>query len=171
MSSRACEELEVIDECKELEVIDEGAQGVREGDNACYVLFNATNAATYNGYTVDVRRRLRQHNGELAGGARATSREVARGVTWQLLCVVTSPVFDKHTALSFEWHVKRPTGARRRPPAFSGPLGRLNSLRLVFDNPKFAAAPHFTLRVCPEFLARAQSLYGDCAPRVRVEPL
>jgi predicted GIY-YIG superfamily endonuclease len=66
-----------------------------------YILVNAANTKTYVGYTVDPVRRLRQHNGELVGGARAT-----HGDTWRMAYLVTSPQFDKHAALSFEWHMK-----------------------------------------------------------------
>jgi putative endonuclease len=37
-----------------------------------YVLRSATHPATYVGIALDVERRLRQHNGELPGGARFT---------------------------------------------------------------------------------------------------
>lgn len=46
-----------------------------------YLLYNSTINRTYIGCTTDVVRRLRQHNGEIRGGARATSR--AKG--WQLV--------------------------------------------------------------------------------------
>ena len=51
---------------------------------------------TYVGVTTDVQRRLRQHNGELAGGAAATA-----GRQWRV--VTTFQGFDsKHHALQFE---------------------------------------------------------------------
>ena len=56
----------------------------------CYCLESAT-GSTYIGSSVDVDRRLRQHNGELKGGARAT----ARGFP------------DSKAALQFEWKWKR----------------------------------------------------------------
>ena len=57
---------------------------------------------TYIGATVDKDRRLRQHNGQLQGGAKATSR---RPGEWYRVCHV-SGFPDSHTALSFEWHWK-----------------------------------------------------------------
>ena len=39
-----------------------------------YCYFLQSKNRTYNGYTVDLHRRLRQHNGELAGGAKVTTR-------------------------------------------------------------------------------------------------
>jgi structure-specific endonuclease subunit SLX1 len=63
---------------------------------------------TYIGYAVDPIRRLRQHNREIKGGAKAT-----RGRKWKHVTVV-GPFVDKHHALSFEWYWKRPRGLERR---------------------------------------------------------
>ena len=75
-------------------------------------------------------------NGELVGGARATS---GRG-PWRVVAVVTSPSpsFDKHRALSLEWHIRYPTGRRPRPRAIRGPAARVASLGGVLAGPKFA---------------------------------
>ena len=59
---------------------------------------------TYIGATIDVNRRLDQHNtGCKAGGAKATSR---RPSGWMRICYVEG-FQDNHQALSFEWHWKR----------------------------------------------------------------
>ena len=53
-------------------------------------------AETYVGVTTDIQRRLRQHNGELAGGAAATA-----GRQWRVAASFQG--FDsKHHALQFE---------------------------------------------------------------------
>ena len=65
----------------------------------CYLL-KAETGQTYVGATIDCDRRLRQHNGELCGGARAT-----RGKTWVRIGYVDG-FPDNHTALSFEWKWK-----------------------------------------------------------------
>jgi predicted GIY-YIG superfamily endonuclease len=57
---------------------------------------------TYIGATVDLNRRLNQHNGLLKGGAKATSR---RKASWYRVCYVKG-FADNHEALSFEWHWK-----------------------------------------------------------------
>ena len=71
----------------------------------CYLLATADARKTYVGITPDLDRRLRQHNGELAGGAKAT-----HGHTWERICHVRG--FPDHTsALQFEWqwkHLSRP---------------------------------------------------------------
>jgi len=46
-------------------------------------LLVSTNGNTYVGATVDLERRLRQHNKEIKGGAHATGMKVAKGETWE----------------------------------------------------------------------------------------
>lgn len=47
-----------------------------------YLIYNATHNRTYVGATTDVSRRLRQHRGELIGGAKSTTK---LGPDWKLL--------------------------------------------------------------------------------------
>ena len=70
---------------------------------------------TYVGATVDPDRRLRQHNGALKGGARATSR-VPGG--WYRVCYLKG-FESKREALRFEWWWKR-----RSAKLDGSPLGR-----------------------------------------------
>jgi structure-specific endonuclease subunit SLX1 len=67
-----------------------------------YCLVNS-NGGTYIGATVDRDRRLRQHNGLIKGGAKATSRTPG---DWRRHCFVQG-FPDNHAALSFEWRWKR----------------------------------------------------------------
>jgi structure-specific endonuclease subunit SLX1 len=77
-----------------------------------YLLESSSKRATYVGATVNLERRLRQHNKELAGGAHATGAKVARGETWHRTCHVTGfPTWQ--AALQFEWRFKQLT--RREP--------------------------------------------------------
>ena len=69
-------------------------------------LLVSTTGATYVGATVDVDRRLRQHNKELSGGAFATGAKVAKGETWTRHCYV-SGFPDWQAALQFEWRWKQ----------------------------------------------------------------
>ena len=58
------------------------------------------------GATVDLYRRLRQHNKELVGGAKATSIKVKKGEIWTRVCYVMNfPSWQ--AALQFEWRWKR----------------------------------------------------------------
>jgi structure-specific endonuclease subunit SLX1 len=65
-------------------------------------LLESTNHATYIGATVDLNRRLRQHNKEITGGARATGAKVAKGEIWSRRCYVQG-FPDWKAALQFEW--------------------------------------------------------------------
>ena len=67
-----------------------------------YVLANRVDRRTYVGCTNNFARRLRQHCGFLAGGAKAT-----RGCSeWYFHACVTG-FASRHMALSFEWYTKR----------------------------------------------------------------
>jgi structure-specific endonuclease subunit SLX1 len=69
----------------------------------CFVyLLESTNHSTYIGATVDLDHRLRQHNMEIKGGARATSIKVKKGELWTRVCYVEGfPTWSE--ALKFEW--------------------------------------------------------------------
>lgn len=79
-------------------------------NNEYYVyLLVSTNGNTYVGATVDLTRRLRQHNKEIKGGATATSIKVIRGETW-IRAIHVSGFPDWKSALQFEWkwkHISR----------------------------------------------------------------
>jgi len=69
-------------------------------------LLVSTCGNTYVGATVDLNRRLRQHNKEIKGGAFATGAKVAKGETWVRACHV-SGFPDWSAALQFEWRWKQ----------------------------------------------------------------
>ncbi len=64
---------------------------------------------TYVGVAVDVDRRARQHNGELAGGARSTRV----GRPWHI-AIVHGPYPDRGSAQSVEYQLKQRRGAAAR---------------------------------------------------------
>lgn len=113
----------------------------------CYCLYNNENNKTYVGYTNNLTRRIRQHNGEITGGAKYTT---AQHVTWQYLFYVTATpdLFDHKTALSFEWHIKHPV-----PPGPRGPLGRIKSLLSTINHSKFNHINHYDIYVHPNFVS------------------
>jgi structure-specific endonuclease subunit SLX1 len=76
-------------------------------------LIQSTRGKTYVGATINVARRLRQHNAELVGGAKYTTRAVQKGESWNLVCYV-SGFEDWRAVLQFEWKWKDLT--RRLPP-------------------------------------------------------
>jgi len=72
-----------------------------------YVLRSQLNShKTYIGVTNDVMRRLRQHNGQLSGGARYTHRFRP----WSFYAIFR--MNSRRDALSLEWHVKHRRRAR-----------------------------------------------------------
>ena len=83
-----------------------------------YLLVSANGKATYVGSTVNLERRLRQHNGEIVGGAKYTTK---RGPVWKRHCYVSNfPTWQ--AALQFEWRWKNLT--RKIKSGFESPLDR-----------------------------------------------
>lgn len=69
-------------------------------------LLVSTNNSTYIGATINLEHRLRQHNGEIKGGAVATSIKVKAGEVWKRACHVSGfPSWP--AALQFEWRWKQ----------------------------------------------------------------
>lgn len=69
-------------------------------------LLESTRGGIYIGATMDVDKRLRQHNKEIKGGAKRTGQRVEKGEEWSLICYVAG--FPTWTAaLQFEWRFKR----------------------------------------------------------------
>lgn len=93
-------------------------------------LLEATNKSTYIGATVNLERRLRQHNKELAGGACATGIKVAKGEEWQRHCYVKGfPTWK--CALQFEWRWKQ---LSRKLPQSMYPLDRrMDALKTLLE--------------------------------------
>lgn len=138
--------------------------------NFCYVLINDKDHKTYNGFTNNPARRLRQHNCEIGGGAKFTTRQVKKDGdvprNWEYLVLIDAPGMTQQQALSLEWHIKHPTNRRRRPREFNGANGRLASLIPVLANPKFSGF-RFRVRVLDRYFERAKTLFAKgCAPVV-----
>ena len=72
----------------------------------CYLLYTNNTSKTYVGATIDPDRRLRQHNKEISGGAKATGISVQQGLTWQRACYITG-IPEWRSALQIEWRWKQ----------------------------------------------------------------
>ena len=97
-------------------------------------LLVSTKGNTYVGATVDLNRRLRQHNKEIKGGAHATGIKVAQGESWVRAAHV-SGFPDWQAALQFEWRWKH---LSRKYPVKINPLERrMNALKdlLALERP------------------------------------
>jgi len=90
--------------------------------HCCYILKNDKDNCTYVGYTNDPTKRIRRHNGELAGGARfTTNRKKRTGCIWTFMTLIEPVNFDftKNMALSLEWHIKHKKKCTRNEAALS----------------------------------------------------
>jgi len=88
----------------------------------CYMLQSLDGSKTYVGATVDPNRRLRQHNGEIGGGAKAT-----KGRAWQRRFLIGG-FASEVPALQFEWRWKWLT---RQAPGNSFMERRIHALSLL----------------------------------------
>jgi structure-specific endonuclease subunit SLX1 len=84
----------------------EGEDNIEVQHSFVYLLVTHTLSNTYVGATVDLDRRLRQHNREIKGGAHATSIRVQKGEVWRRHCYV-SGFPNWQAALQFEWRWKQ----------------------------------------------------------------
>lgn len=99
----------------------------------CYILRNKQpkySHLTYNGSTNNPKRRLRQHNEEIAGGANYTH---GRGGGWEIYAML-SGFPDHKNALSCEWRIKHTNGKPgKRPPQHCGIAGRVVALNDILN--------------------------------------
>lgn len=95
----------------------------------CYILYNTDEKYknyTYCGFTINPTHRLKQHNGEIKGGAKATRNKGH----WEFLFLITG--FEtKKNALSCEWKLKHPDNLKRKNKKYNGIDGRILSINEV----------------------------------------
>ena len=110
----------------------------------CYILRNKQSQfshLSYNGSTNNPKRRLRQHNEEISGGARYTH---GRNGGWEIYALLTGFV-DHKNALSCEWRIKHTNGKPgKRPSAHLGTIGRVIGLNEVLK------LDQYTLYLAPD---------------------
>ena len=101
----------------------------------CYCIRNETKNRTYVGATNHFTRRIRQHNREIVGGAKATA-----GHKWHNIILVHG-FNTRHDLLSFEWHFKHvvtvnKNGVKRRVEALKKLLSidRWKMLKMVVSD-------------------------------------
>ena len=121
-------------------------------------LLVSTSGTTYVGATVNLDRRLRQHNKELVGGAKATSSKVAKGEIWERACYVMNfPSWS--AALQFEWRWKR---LGRKISKKMNPLERrLRALDLLLslESSTSKALPFSEWDIPPEVFIELEDVY------------
>eukprot|EP00037_Helgoeca_nana_P019213 m.186565 g.186565 ORF g.186565 m.186565 type:complete len:352 (+) comp24766_c0_seq2:545-1600(+) len=140
----------------------------------CYLLTPIKKSSrTYIGYTVNPIRRLRQHNGDVKGGARKT----AAGRPWQMELVVYG--FPNNiTALRFEWAWQNPHRSTRIPHVGrvkSGVVAQLGTLAELLHASTWARLPlsiHFINREAAALFQKLEKpppdhmhiRYGEISP-------
>ena len=115
-----------------------------------YLLLSSDNA-TYVGATIDLERRLRQHNKEIKGGATATSIKVVKGNVW-IRAAYVQGFPDWQAALQFEWRWKQ---LSRKLPAKMDPLlRRMKALKelLSLERPTTKAKAYSEWPTSPEVI-------------------
>ena len=97
----------------------------------CYILSNSNNKS-YIGCTNNITRRLRQHNGEIVGGAKYTTK-FGVNTEWKPLLIIEG-FEDKSTALSFEWRMKRKKNKYGKLKPLSGAKARVDNVFNIIEN-------------------------------------
>ena len=95
---------------------------------AFYIIANRHK--TYAGVSPDPIRRLRQHNGEIAGGAKYTT---SAGPGWYHVCIIEG-FPESRNALQFEWAVKH-----ERPRGHGGLGARIKKLYRVLEKQRWTS--------------------------------
>jgi len=105
---------------------------IEKKSHYCYILRNShvpDKNRTYNGYTVNPKNRIRQHNQELKGGAVYTKKYGNK--TWEIYALIEG--FPDHcNALQCEWKIKHPARKKVRPTKYNSPSGRIVGLNEIF---------------------------------------
>lgn len=120
-------------------------------DYLCYMITTGGYTHTYVGITHDMKNRLRQHNGEISGGAKATSRFR----DWEVAFYVTG-FAEKSEVLSFEWRMHHPDGKRKKDRSYFGVLGRVRGLLETLIQPRFEKKAYL-LHATPAFQTFVQT--------------
>jgi structure-specific endonuclease subunit SLX1 len=123
--------------------------------------------STYIGSTIDLDRRLKQHNKLLSGGARATGIQVERGESWDRVCHVKN--FPDWTAcLQFEYRWKQ---LSRKYPLKMNPVERrLRALKdlLALERPTTKSIPYSEWPVPPEIVLEAETVVSPQKPTLYI---
>jgi predicted GIY-YIG superfamily endonuclease len=132
------------------EIIDENVnQNVDETLNRsyyCYILRNSHEPdknRTYNGYTVNPSKRIRQHNQEIKGGAIYTKSWGNK--LWEIYVLITG-FPDHHNALQCEWKIKHPAKVRTRPQKYNSPSGRIQGLNEILQHDKWTSKSEIKIK-------------------------
>lgn len=96
-----------------------------------YLLYNSINNYTYIGSTNNLTRRIRQHNGELVGGAKYTRNKKQNGL-WIIYGIINN--LDKHTALSIEKKIQIKSKKSKGKTPIERRIVAINSILMDYEN-------------------------------------
>ncbi|XVE58932.1 hypothetical protein DITRI_Ditri05aG0002800 [Diplodiscus trichospermus] len=134
-----------------------------KGFFACYLLTSLSprhKGHTYIGFTVNPRRRIRQHNGEIGSGAwRTKSRR-----PWDMVvCIYGFPT--NVSALQFEWawqHPQRSVAMRQAAATFKSFSGVANKLKLAYTMLNLPAWQ--SLNITVNYFSTKYTKHSACCP-------
>ncbi|XP_068339778.1 uncharacterized protein [Pyrus communis] len=139
-----------------------------EGDGrffACYLLTSRSpryKGHTYIGFTVNPRRRIRQHNGEISQGAWRTKRKRP----WEMvLCIYGFPT--NVSALQFEWAWQNPTvskAVRQAAASFKTLGGLVSKIKLAYT--MLTLPPWNSLNLTVNFFSSQYTKHSAGCPRL-----
>ncbi|CAL9128789.1 unnamed protein product [Musa acuminata var. zebrina] len=153
---------------------EEEAREEGKGFFACYLLVSLSprhKSRTYIGFTVNPRRRIRQHNGEIRCGAWRTKH----GRPWEMvLCIYGFP--SNVSALQFEWawqHPKESLAVRKAASSFKSLSGIANKIKIAYTMLSLPAWENSNLTVnffstkymkhtagCPKLPKQMKTIFG-----------
>jgi predicted GIY-YIG superfamily endonuclease len=101
----------------------------RTSPHLCYILWSHVSNTIYVGYTNNFPHRIRQHNGEICGGAKRTHKHRP----WSPLCTING-FYDSSSALRFEWRLQH-CKPRKQPGenAITNIVKRLDNVIIMGD--------------------------------------
>jgi predicted GIY-YIG superfamily endonuclease len=100
----------------------------------CYFLKNPIDNRTYKGMTNNPKRRIRQHNQEITGGAKYTKRFGDK--QWEIYAIIGG-FPNKINALQAEWRFAHSNNKRRRSSKYSSPIGGIIGVNEVLKLDKW----------------------------------
>jgi predicted GIY-YIG superfamily endonuclease len=112
---------------------------INHKNHFCYILRNTHQPdinRTYNGYTNNPIKRIRQHNQEIKGGAVYTKQW--GGKSWEF-CAILKGFPDHQNALQCEWRIKHPAPKKIRPMRYNSPEGRIMGLNEILHLEKWTS--------------------------------
>lgn len=113
-----------------------------------FLLDNTFQRMSYRGYSTCLKRRIRQHNGQIKGGARYTRKSN----NWVVLAYI-SGFQSKKVAMSYEWYTKRRRlTCHEKMMKFSSPHIRLQKFFAPLFAKKFTPIRnHLTVHMAQDF--------------------